>query len=91
MRKTVIFAFPDDFEFPQYYQDNIRTGLHDSACDDCPFNYDTISCRLSEDGTDGPWECPFYDKDVVKSAIETAKERKKKMYDELKLFLCQEE
>lgn len=73
--KKITIHFPDDFKFPQYYQEKNITKEYTfreekrtytrSSCDSCPFDYDSIVCILREDETDGPWKCPFYDSDEV--------------------------
>lgn len=61
MVKTVYIDFPDDFKFPKYHDEqnitvqDVEEPYTESTCEDCPFDYDTVYCRLG-----GKRKCPFY-------------------------------
>lgn len=63
-RRTTRMYSDIDRKIIETYSDISRT-----SCESCPFNYDSIACVLAEDGTDGPWECPFYNKDTVNKEV----------------------
>lgn len=59
-------TLPDAFDLGELiYKDmkNRTMIMKYSQCSRCPFDYDSIACRLTEDGTDEPKKCPFYDSD----------------------------
>lgn len=63
MKKTVIFDFPDNFEFPEHFEE-----MKPCRCVKCPFycndNYGE-ECFLTGDNDGTPVydrvKCPFYD------------------------------
>lgn len=76
MKRTVIFNFPDNFKFPEYYgQDNMLKTIEDcgieygapwSACDECPLQTDGYAahCFLLGHKNCNSYQkpkCPFYD------------------------------